>query len=74
MNVTGPLRHSDAVEDYAKAIYALAAAKRRRGLDQRPRGAAAVTAPSVSGMVKKLAEAGLVEHVPYKGVAPHRRG
>jgi DtxR family Mn-dependent transcriptional regulator len=63
------VRHSDAVEDYAKAIYALA---RRSGgivstneLAQRLQ----VTPGSVSAMVKKLAERGLVEHVPYRGVA-----
>ena len=27
-----------------------------------------LAAPSVSGMVKRLAEAGLLEHLPYKGV------
>jgi DtxR family Mn-dependent transcriptional regulator len=28
----------------------------------------AVAPPSVSGMVKRLSEAGLIEHVPYRGV------
>jgi DtxR family Mn-dependent transcriptional regulator len=68
MAVSEPAHHSDAVEDYAKAIYALA----RRGGGVVSTNALAerlhVTAPSVSGMVKKLAEQGLVEHVPYKGV------
>ena len=55
------------VEDYLKAIYRLS-----------PQGRAASTseiaqrldlAPaSVSGMVKRLSEQGLLEHVPYKGV------
>ena len=55
------------VEDYLKAIYRLS-----------PEGQAASTsdiahllelsAPSVSGMVKRLSELGLLEHVPYKGV------
>jgi DtxR family Mn-dependent transcriptional regulator len=58
---------SSAVEDYAKAIYAL----------QRGDGAVSttalaerlgVTAASASGMVRKLDEHGLVTHVPYKGV------
>lgn len=60
--------HSDAIEDYAKAIYALA----RRGDGAVSTNALAerlaVTAASVSAMVKKLAERGLVEHIPYKGV------
>ncbi len=55
------------VEDYLKAIYRLS-----------PRGRAAATSEiaqrlelspaSVSGMVKRLSEQGLLEHVPYKGV------
>jgi DtxR family transcriptional regulator, Mn-dependent transcriptional regulator len=58
---------SAAVEDYAKAIYAL----------QRGDGAVSttalaerlgVTAASASGMVRKLDEHGLVTHVPYRGV------
>jgi DtxR family transcriptional regulator, Mn-dependent transcriptional regulator len=62
-------RPSEAIEDYAKAIYALSV----RGDGTVSTNALAerlgVTAASVSGMVKKLAERGLVEHVPYKGVA-----
>jgi DtxR family transcriptional regulator, Mn-dependent transcriptional regulator len=59
---------SPAVEDYAKAIHQLA--ERCAGpvstnaLAERLE----VTAASASGMVRKLHELGLVEHVPYKGV------
>ena len=62
------LPHSVAVEDYAKAIWQL----------QRDGGSAVsttmladrlgVTAGSVSAMMKRLAEMGLVAHEPYKGV------
>jgi DtxR family transcriptional regulator, Mn-dependent transcriptional regulator len=62
-----------AVQDYAKAIYALetrdgtvsttALAER---LDVRP--------ASVSGMLRKLAVLGLVEHEPYRGVRLTERG
>src|SRR6185369_10272536 len=62
-----------AVQDYAKAIYALetrdgsasttALAER---LDVRP--------ASVSGMLKKLVVLGLVEHEPYRGVRLTERG
>src|SRR5436853_298535 len=62
------LPHSVAVEDYAKAIYQL----------QRDGGSAVsttmladrlgVTAGSVSAMVKRLAEMGIVAHEPYRGV------
>src|ERR687895_2085946 len=60
-----PLTRS--VEDYLKAIYRLS-----------PQGRPASTSDiahrlelspaSVSGMVKRLSEQGLLEHVPYKGV------
>ncbi len=59
---------SPAVEDYAKAIYAL---------ESRCGGAVSTTAlaerldvsaASASGMVRKLDELGLVTHVPYRGV------
>jgi DtxR family transcriptional regulator, Mn-dependent transcriptional regulator len=58
---------SDAVENYAKAIYAI---QDRHGtvttnaLAER----LGVTPASASGMVKKLDGLGLVTHVPYKGV------
>jgi DtxR family Mn-dependent transcriptional regulator len=61
--------HSSAVEDYAKAIYAL---EHRHG-DAVSTNALAerlgVTAASASGMVKRLGELGLVEHRPYRGVS-----
>jgi DtxR family transcriptional regulator, Mn-dependent transcriptional regulator len=59
---------TSAIQDYAKAIYAL---------EQRGEGAVStnalaerlgVTAASASGMVRRLDELGLVSHVPYKGV------
>src|SRR5437588_2805167 len=60
---------SSAVEDYAKAIYAL----ERRGGDGVSTNALAerlaVTAASASGMVKRMGELGLVEHEPYRGVS-----
>src|ERR687889_58463 len=61
-------RHSDAVEDYAKAIYAIAL---RTGGPVSTNDLAerlSVTPASVSAMSKKLADRGLVEHVPYRGV------
>jgi DtxR family Mn-dependent transcriptional regulator len=63
---TRDLAISSAVEDYAKAIYALEAqgAVTTTALAQRMD----VTPASASGMVRKLCELGLVEHEPYKGV------
>src|SRR5205085_1850238 len=63
-------RHeSPAVEDYAKAIYAL----EHHAGDAVTTNALAdrlgVTAASASGMVKRLDELGLVEHRPYHGVS-----
>jgi len=57
---------SSAVEDYAKAIYALEATGpvTTTALAERM----GVTAASASGMVRKLCELGLVAHEPYKGV------
>src|SRR3954453_22927353 len=59
---------TSAVEDYAKAIYAL---ETRRGAAVSTTALAerlGVSAASASGMVKKLAEMGLVAHEPYRGV------
>jgi DtxR family Mn-dependent transcriptional regulator len=64
---TSSLR-SPAVEDYAKAIYAL------ETRDEEPVSTTAlaerlgVTPGSASGMVKRLGELGLVTHRPYHGV------
>jgi DtxR family transcriptional regulator, Mn-dependent transcriptional regulator len=59
---------TEAVEDYAKAIYALA--RRAEG----PVGTSAlaervgVSPGTVTAMLKRMAEMGLVEHRPYHGV------
>ena len=58
---------SDAVENYAKAIYAIqqqSGTVTTNAIAER----LGVTAASASGMVKKLDSLGLVSHVPYKGV------
>ncbi len=65
---------SAAVEDYAKAIYALQtrsdAAVSTNALAERLN----VTAASASGMIRKLDELGIVTHVPYRGVELTARG
>jgi DtxR family Mn-dependent transcriptional regulator len=65
---------SSAIEDYAKAIYAL----ERRGSEPVTTNALAdrlgVTAGSASGMVKRLGELGLAEHRPYHGVSLTEQG
>ena len=60
---TGP---GEAVENYAKAIYAL---QQRAGTVVTTNALAdrlGVTAASASGMVKKLCTLGLVRHEPYR--------
>src|SRR3990167_7598900 len=66
MQATGEL--TVAVQDYLKPIYALEAAGRRvttSALAARM----GVAAPSATAMTKRLAELGLVERAPYRGVA-----
>ena len=56
------------MQDYAKAVYEL---ETRGGSAVSTNGLAArlgVTPASVSGMVRKLTEVGIVEHEPYHGV------
>ncbi len=66
--------NTEAVEDYAKAIYAL---ERR---DDGPVGTSAlaerlgVLPGTVTAMLKRMAELGLAEHEPYRGVALTDRG
>jgi DtxR family Mn-dependent transcriptional regulator len=70
---TKPLQRSPAIDDYAKAIYALQS--RRDDLrSEHPVSTSAlaerlgITPGSVSAMLKKLDELGLVTHEPYRGV------
>jgi DtxR family transcriptional regulator, Mn-dependent transcriptional regulator len=59
---------SAAVEDYAKAIYALQTAAGGPVSNNSLAERLEVTAASASAMVKKLCGLGLVSHVPYRGV------
>jgi len=60
-----PLTRS--VEDYLKAIYRLTPEGRAAGTSEIA-NLLELSPASVSGMVKRLSEHGLLEHVPYKGV------
>jgi DtxR family transcriptional regulator, Mn-dependent transcriptional regulator len=64
---------SGPVEDYLKAIYEL---ELRGGVAGTNEIAAAlhIAAPSVSGMIRRLSNQGLVTHAPYKGVQLTREG
>ena len=64
---------TSAVEDYLKAVYALDAEGKRAttsALAERMH----VSAPSATAMMKRLAELGLVERAPYRGVVLTERG
>jgi len=62
-----------AVQDYLKSIYALEAAGDRVTTSALA-GRMGVSAPSASAMTKRLAELGLVERSPYRGVALTEEG
>jgi len=55
------------VEYYLKAIYRLSPEGRPAATSDIAR-LLELSAPSVSGMVKRLSELGFLEHIPYKGV------
>ena len=63
------MSNSQAIEDYAKTIYAIAS--ERDGLV--PNGEVAarlgVTPATATSMLKRLAELGLVDYLPYKGAS-----
>jgi DtxR family Mn-dependent transcriptional regulator len=59
---------SRSTEDYLKAIQELARWSDRPIQTTAIAEVLGVAPPSVSGMLRRLAEAGLLEHVPYRGV------
>jgi DtxR family transcriptional regulator, Mn-dependent transcriptional regulator len=67
----GSLRRSsntEAIEDYAKAIYALSRDRTGPVLNGEVAERLAVAPGTATSMLKRLDEMGLVELVPYKGV------
>jgi DtxR family Mn-dependent transcriptional regulator len=68
MNDLREIPRTPAIEDYAKAIYSLEI----RGDEPVPTNALAerlsITPGSVSAMLKRMGELGLLSHVPYRGV------
>ena len=59
---------SPAIEDYSKAIYTLETRTDEPVSTNALAERLALTTGSVSGMLKKLDELGLISHVPYRGV------
>lgn len=66
-----PLTRS--VEDYLKAVYSLSPHGQPASTSDIA-GMLELSPPSVSGMVKRLSEQGLLQHVPYRGVLLTDRG
>jgi DtxR family Mn-dependent transcriptional regulator len=67
MAAKGSLR-SPAVEDYSKAIFALQSRSEEPVSTTALAERLGITAGSVSAMLKRLDELGLITHVPYRGV------
>jgi len=65
---------SASVQDYAKAVYALEARKGTAVSTNELAERLGVTPGSVSAMLRKLSEVGLVEHEPYHGVTLTSQG
>ncbi|NNM32678.1 MAG: metal-dependent transcriptional regulator [Gemmatimonadetes bacterium] len=64
---------SRSVEDYLKAVYSLSEQGEAAGTSELAR-ALDVQPASVTGMIKRLAEEGLLEHEPYRGVRLTEKG
>jgi DtxR family Mn-dependent transcriptional regulator len=65
---TQELTRSPAVEDYCKAIYALQARTEEPVSTNALAERLQITPGSVSAMLRKLDELGLITHLPYRGV------
>jgi DtxR family Mn-dependent transcriptional regulator len=61
--------NSQAIEDYAKAVYALGIEREGRVPTGEVAARLGVTPATATSMLQKLAELGLAEYVPYKGVS-----
>jgi DtxR family Mn-dependent transcriptional regulator len=60
--------HTEAIEDYAKAIYAISASREGPALNGEVAERLGVTPATATSMLKRLAALGLVDYLPYKGV------
>jgi DtxR family Mn-dependent transcriptional regulator len=61
--------NSQAIEDYAKAVYAIAAKREGLVLNGEVAHRLGVAPATATVMLKRLAELGLVEYFPYRGVS-----
>jgi DtxR family Mn-dependent transcriptional regulator len=60
---------SEAIEDYAKAIFALERREEEAATNSALARRLGVSPASVTAMLKRMSELGLVEHEPYRGVS-----
>jgi DtxR family transcriptional regulator, Mn-dependent transcriptional regulator len=60
--------HTEAIEDYVKAIYALSLGRDGPVLNGEVAERLGVTPATATSMLKRLAGLGLVDYLPYKGV------
>ena len=60
---------AEAIEDYAKAIYAIAAEREGPVLNGELAQRLGVTPATATSMLKRLDALGLAEYIPYKGVS-----
>jgi DtxR family transcriptional regulator, Mn-dependent transcriptional regulator len=65
---------SPAVEDYCKAIFTLESRSEEQVATNALAERLGLTPGSVSAMLKRLGELGLIEHLPYRGVRLTREG
>jgi DtxR family Mn-dependent transcriptional regulator len=61
-------KSTEAIEDYAKAIYALSREREGPVLNGEVAARLGVTPATATSMLKRLGELGLVEYLPYRGV------
>jgi DtxR family Mn-dependent transcriptional regulator len=64
----GRAANTEAIEDYAKAIYAISQQREGPVLNGEVAERLGVTPATATSMLKRLDEIGLVEHTPYRGV------
>lgn len=65
---------TEAIEDYAKAIYGLSREREGRVLNGDVAARLGVTPATATSMLKRLDRLGLVDYLPYKGVTLTRSG
>lgn len=61
--------NTEAIEDYAKAIYSIAAEREGLVLNGEVAQRLGVTPATATSMLKRLSDLGLVEYFPYKGAS-----